>query len=132
MSKTKRPWGHWEVLKEEPGRKIKLLTVKPGQSLSKQRHFKRTEQWLCIEGNGILKMYGDTKFALEPGESSFIDIEEWHQLVNESEEDLIILEVQEGEECTEEDIEREDYKRIQKDLTSLNADGDDESMIEED
>ena len=125
MSKTKRPWGYWEVLKEEPGRKIKLLTVKPGQSLSKQRHFKRTELWLCIEGNGILKMYGDTRFALEPGES-------WHQLINESEENLFVLEVQEGEECSEEDIEREDYKRIQKDLTSLNADGDDESMIEED
>jgi mannose-1-phosphate guanylyltransferase len=104
---VKRPWGHWEVLKEESGRKIKLLTVKPGQQLSKQRHFKRSEQWLCLEGTGILKMYGDTRFALEPGESSFIDVEEWHQLVNESEEDLIILEVQEGEECTEEDIERQ-------------------------
>ena len=29
MSKTKRPWGYWEVLKEEPGRKIKLLNVRP-------------------------------------------------------------------------------------------------------
>jgi mannose-6-phosphate isomerase-like protein (cupin superfamily) len=104
---VKRPWGHWEVLKEEPGRKVKLLTVMPGQSLSKQRHFKRSEQWLCLEGEGILKMYGDTKFALEPGETAFIDIEQWHQLVNNGDEDLVILEVQEGEECVEEDIERQ-------------------------
>ena len=104
---VKRPWGHWEVLKEEPGRKVKLLTVMPGQSLSKQRHFKRSEQWLCLEGEGILKMYGDTKFALGPGETAFIDIEQWHQLVNNGDEDLVILEVQEGEECVEEDIERQ-------------------------
>ena len=105
----KRPWGHWEVLKEEPGRKIKLLTVSPGMSLSMQRHFKRSEVWLVVEGYGYVAMHG-TKFNLEPGDSFSIDIECWHQLVNNDESDLVILEVQEGDECVEGDIERKEVE----------------------
>ena len=36
----------------------------------------------------------------------YINKEEWHQLINETDEPLIIIEIQFGEKCDEDDIER--------------------------
>lgn len=108
-----RPWGKWEVLKEEPGRKVKLLTVSPGQSLSMQRHFKRREVWLVLEGRGRVTLHG-VDFALEPEDNITIEVEAWHQLINDGDSDLVVLEVQEGEECSEDDIERQDEFTFEK------------------
>jgi mannose-6-phosphate isomerase-like protein (cupin superfamily) len=38
--------------------------------------------------------------------SDFISNEEWHQLINDTEQPLKIIEIQYGEQCTENDIER--------------------------
>ena len=37
---------------------------------------------------------------------TYIDKEEWHQLVNKSNTPLKVIEIQFGENCVEEDIER--------------------------
>jgi len=102
-----RPWGQWEVLKEEPTRKLKLLKVKPHSSLSMQRHQYRSESWYVVEGEGYVVLHGAI-FRLQKGDSFDINVMEWHQLVNDTDGDLIIFEVQEGEKCTEEDIERKE------------------------
>ena len=102
-----RPWGQWEVLKEEPTRKLKLLKVKPHSSLSMQRHQYRSESWYVVEGEGYIILHG-VKFRLQKGDSIDIDVMEWHKLVNDTDNDLIIFEVQEGERCVEEDIERKE------------------------
>ena len=45
-----RPWGRYEVLEERPGFKVKVLEVKPGSRLSLQRHARRGEHWVVVEG----------------------------------------------------------------------------------
>ena len=116
--KTERQWGYYRVL-HEWGDKIKLkeLTVHPGQSLSMQKHSKRSEFWFVAEGeasvytlnrnNELYKKCKLTKF-----DNTFILQEEWHQLRNEKEYlPLKLIEIQYGRECIENDIERDDkYK----------------------
>ena len=39
--RTDRDWGYYTVLYDVPGNKVKQLVVKPGKSLSMQKHEKR-------------------------------------------------------------------------------------------
>jgi cytidyltransferase-like protein len=109
--KTERPWGYYRVLHEVSGMKVKELTVNPGKSLSMQKHHKREEYWILSEGRCDVKslLSGDytmpTKF-LDKHESYFVPLGEWHQLCNPYDKPCKIVEVQYGEECIEEDIER--------------------------
>lgn len=110
--KTQRQWGYYRVLYEQgPGTKVKELVVEPGRRLSMQRHHHRHELWYVAQGVASL-------FNLdEGGESTFVcDIntqqniliqqDSWHQLANLTDEPLKIVEIQFGDQCVEEDIER--------------------------
>ena len=110
--KTERDWGYWRVLDDKPdkGYKVKELVIYPGKSLSDQKHFKRSEEWNVLEGT--VKM--DTEWnsiqssiILEPKSRTFqIGKQVWHKASNPGTENTHILEVQWGEQCVEEDIER--------------------------
>lgn len=110
--KTKRSWGYYRVLHENnPTVKLKELTVDPGQSLSMQRHDKRNEFWFVSQGIATvytldvstdLELLGEYK----KHQHIWIDNRQWHQLRNETEKPLKIIEIQYGENCVEEDIER--------------------------
>lgn len=110
--KTERQWGYYRVLHED-GREVKLkeLTVDPGKALSMQRHNKRNEFWFVSQGTATvytlnvatdLELLGEYK----KHEHIWIDNRQWHQLRNETKEPLKIIEIQYGENCIEEDIER--------------------------
>lgn len=88
--KCKRDWGKWEVLNKGNGFKVKLLEVEPHKSLSKQRHKFREEFW----------------FFLDTGKKKFVPKMKWHQLGNNTDDKIRILEVQLGGYCEEDDIER--------------------------
>ena len=110
--KTERQWGYYRVLHEDgPSVKVKELTVDPGKSLSMQRHKHRFEHWFVTEGiatvntldadnNTVMKNFIMTNMQ------TYIGREEWHQLVNKSDMPLKVIEIQFGEKCVEEDIER--------------------------
>jgi len=109
--KVIRDWGYYRVLHEvSKAVKVKELTVEPGKSLSMQRHFSRNELWFVAEGiatlhtleNDEVKHLGDFGFS----QTIFIKYEDWHQLSNTQDYDLKIIEIQYGEDCIEEDIER--------------------------
>jgi cytidyltransferase-like protein len=109
--KTLREWGYYRILHDVPGCKVKELTVEPGQSLSMQKHFKRNEYWLVSEGVCILNSVLPSGYALptlklETHSSHVIPAGDWHQLTNPFDEPCRIVEIQYGEECVEEDIER--------------------------
>lgn len=110
--KTERPWGYYRVL-HKYGKEVKLkeLTVNPGKSLSMQRHSDRAEHWFVAEGRATV--YGinvksdyEVIGVYEQFQSIHIRRTEWHQLSNESNQPLKIIEIQYGNNCTEEDIER--------------------------
>ena len=112
--KTERQWGYWRVLdhKPEKGYKVKELVIYPGKSLSDQKHFKRSEQWIVLEGVVDMQTeYNSNKdmVQLKPhGMPYEISKEVWHKPSNSGTENAHILEIQWGNECIEEDIERRD------------------------
>ena len=109
--KTDRPWGYYRVLHEVPGMKVKELTVNPGQSLSMQKHKLRSEYWIVSEGSAKVASelaggYTIPAVQLEKHEHHDVLKGEWHRLVNPYDVPVKIVEIQYGESCIEEDIER--------------------------
>jgi cytidyltransferase-like protein len=104
--KTTRPWGYYRVLHEVAGTKVKELTVDPNQKLSMQRHKHRAEFWFVTEGTATVKWdeFGHTKIIKH--NSDFISNDEWHQLINATDQPLKIIEIQYGDQCSEDDIDR--------------------------
>lgn len=109
-------WGYWEVLDDEfTDAKMKKLVVTPGGCLSYQKHAKRSELWFVAQGYGKL-IYNEStgidhlKDMVQPlkqFQNIVIQAGRWHQIINDSRTDnLVIYEIQYGEECVEEDIQR--------------------------
>ena len=108
-NKTNRSWGHYRVLYEAEGTKVKELTVNPGQSLSMQRHEHRNEYWHVVEGEATVcesRPNSAAKKTLYKHHSVNIPSTVWHKLSNETDKPLQIVEIQWGTKCVEEDIER--------------------------
>ena len=111
--KTERQWGYYRVLHEVEGTKVKELTVDPGKSLSMQRHKYRAEHWMVSEGKCVVNSKMPNGYSLPSKELTVhqafdIPLGEWHQLTNPFDVPCRIVEIQYGEHCIEEDIERED------------------------
>jgi cytidyltransferase-like protein len=109
--KTERNWGYYRVLHEVPGTKVKELTVEPGQSISLQRHFKRKEFWFVTHGacqvvSTMPNGYALPVLLLKEHLHHFVPKGEWHQIQNPYDVPCKIVEIQFGEACDEEDIER--------------------------
>jgi len=102
---TQRQWGYYRVIHEAEGMKVKELVVEPGQSLSMQRHFKRNEFWVVQQGACRVNLATET-VDLGLHEIMAIPVGEWHQLTNPYETACHIVEIQYGDDCIEEDIER--------------------------
>jgi mannose-1-phosphate guanylyltransferase/mannose-6-phosphate isomerase len=107
-----RPWGSYEVLGEGSGYKMKKIVVKPGKRLSLQKHFKRNEHWVVVEGEALVTI-DDSEMQIKRNESIYIKKGQTHRLENTTNSDLIVIEVQTGEYLGEDDIVRisDDYDR---------------------
>lgn len=110
--KTSRAWGYYRVLHEVGANtKLKELTVVPKTCLSMQRHEQRAEFWFVAQGQATVYTLNNSTdeellgtFAKH--EHIFIPKNSWHMLCNETGEPLKLIEIQYGENCVEEDIER--------------------------
>lgn len=101
-----RKWGTYRVLYNDGAIQIKILTVRPGEATSKQRHAKRNE--LFVPLHDLEKRLEDTGTIEDvTGLAYIIRAGVWHQLANDNTgKDEVWLEVQFGEAIDEEDIER--------------------------
>jgi D-beta-D-heptose 7-phosphate kinase/D-beta-D-heptose 1-phosphate adenosyltransferase len=110
--KTERDWGYYRVLHENGKEvKVKELTVDPGKYLSMQRHNNRLELWFVAEGTAtVYTINSSSDEELDGVYNKFRSINiaanQWHRLANETDKPLKIIEIQYGEVCIEEDIER--------------------------
>ena len=110
--KTERPWGYYRVLHENgPEVKVKELTVEPKKYLSMQKHNSRLELWFVAEGTATVYTINNSSDeeldgVYEKFRNIHIATNQWHRLANETDKPLKIIEIQYGEECIEEDIER--------------------------
>ncbi len=100
-----RPWGMFENLLDSKICKVKRLTVNPGHHLSLQYHYKRSEHWVVVQGRATVQLEDETLY-LEPGQSIDIPLGAQHALGNDTDEDVIVIEVQMGSYFGEDDIVR--------------------------
>jgi mannose-1-phosphate guanylyltransferase/mannose-6-phosphate isomerase len=103
--KVHRPWG-WYDSTDEGGRfKVKRIQVKPGASLSLQKHHHRAEHWIVVKGTAEITN-GDNVLLLTENQSTFIPLGQVHRLANPGTIPLEIIEVQSGSYLGEDDIVR--------------------------
>ena len=108
-----KPWGGFLVLEDCPAHKVKRIWVHPGQRLSYQKHFRRSEHWVILEGRARVTLDGK-EIILRQGESTDIPREAAHRIENIGDTQLTFIEVQWGDYFGEDDIVRleDDYGRV--------------------
>ncbi len=108
-----RPWGGFLVLEEQPTHKVKRIWVNPGQRLSYQKHQLRSEHWVIILGDAKVTVNGK-EFSLKAGDSIDIPLGSAHRIENIGSVPLSFIEIQRGEDFSENDVIRleDDYGRV--------------------
>ncbi len=111
--KCYRPWGSYESLKSGLDFQIKEIIVNPNSAISLQKHKKRSEHWVIINGTATVTK-GNRKIQLKKNQSIDIKVGEMHRLENKTNKELRIIEIQTGKYLGEDDIIRykDDYKRV--------------------
>jgi len=105
-----RPWGFYKSTFINKHSQSKIITVKPLQQLSLQKHLKREEHWIVIKGEGTVYLEESVK-KIGVGDYVFIPKGCKHRLINTSDIDTLMLtEVQIGTYFGEDDIIR--YKDV--------------------
>lgn len=109
-----RIWGSFYNLFEEDQVKVKELIVDPGKGMSFQKHFKRSEIWMVSKGSCVVNYSKDDpdikkNIQLNMFDHYLVPVGDWHQITNPFDEPCHLIEIQYGEACVEDDIERTEY-----------------------
>jgi mannose-1-phosphate guanylyltransferase/mannose-6-phosphate isomerase len=110
-----RPWGFYKSTILSSHAQAKVITVFPESELSLQEHKKREEHWVIIKGNGKVVL-GESLIDVYPGKYIYIPKGCKHQIINDSDENILFSEVQLGDYFGEDDIIRysDKYGRVKK------------------
>jgi glycosyltransferase involved in cell wall biosynthesis len=100
-----RPWGSFTVLDEATGYKVKRIEVLPRKRLSYQKHARRAEHWMVVQGTGKVTLDG-CEITLRAGETVDVPIGAAHRIENPGDEKLVFIEIQRGDYLGEDDIVR--------------------------
>jgi mannose-1-phosphate guanylyltransferase/mannose-6-phosphate isomerase len=102
-----RPWGSYDSLESRDRFQVKRIVVKPGASLSLQKHHHRAEHWIVVSGTAEVTC-DDKIFLLGENQSTYIPLGSVHRLRNPGKVVLELIEVQSGSYLGEDDIVRFD------------------------
>ncbi|MGH8161400.1 MAG: mannose-1-phosphate guanylyltransferase/mannose-6-phosphate isomerase [Gammaproteobacteria bacterium] len=107
-----RPWGWYEGMVSGDRFQVKHICVKPGASLSLQKHHHRAEHWTIVRGTAEVTR-GEETFLVTEDQSAYIPLGTKHRLHNPGSIPLELVEVQTGSYLGEDDIVRydDDYGR---------------------
>jgi mannose-1-phosphate guanylyltransferase/mannose-6-phosphate isomerase len=86
---------------------VKRIMVKPGGSLSLQKHHHRAEHWVVVKGTAEVTV-NDTASLVHENESVYVPVGSLHRLANPGRIPLEVIEVQIGSYTGEDDIIRAD------------------------
>ena len=100
-----RPWGWYDSIDLGERFQVKRIGVKPGASLSLQKHHHRAEHWIVVKGTAEVTC-GQKTFLMSENQSTYIPIGEVHRLHNPGKMELEMIEVQSGGYLGEDDIVR--------------------------
>lgn len=109
-----RPWGSFTVLEEGDGYKVKRLNVLRGKRLSYQRHSRRSEHWIVVQGVAKTVLDG-REIIVRTGEAVDVPVGTAHRIENPGDVELVLIEIQRGDYLGEDDIVRlsDDFGRVQ-------------------
>jgi mannose-1-phosphate guanylyltransferase/mannose-6-phosphate isomerase len=119
--KVARPWGSYDRIEAGARFQVKRIEVKPGGTLSLQKHYHRAEHWIIVKGTAEVTR-GKETFLLTENQSTYIPLGEVHRLHNPGRTPLEMIEVQSGSYLGEDDIVRLDdnYGRTVVPITAAN------------
>jgi mannose-1-phosphate guanylyltransferase/mannose-6-phosphate isomerase len=100
-----RPWGWYDSIDTGERFQVKRIGVKPGASLSLQKHHHRAEHWVVVKGTAEVTR-GQEVYLVSENQSTYIPIGEVHRLHNPGKLELEMIEVQSGSYLGEDDIVR--------------------------
>ena len=111
--RVERPWGSYDSVDAGTRFQVKRIVVKPGASLSLQKHYHRAEHWIIVTGTAEVTR-GAKTFLISENQSTYIPVGEVHRLRNPGKVPLEMIEVQSGSYLGEDDIVRLDdtYGRV--------------------
>ncbi len=104
---VRRPWGSYDSLEAADRFQVKRIVVKPGASLSLQKHHHRAEHWIVVSGTAEVTC-DDKVFLLGENQSTYIPLGSVHRLRNPGKVPVELIEVQSGSYLGEDDIVRFD------------------------
>lgn len=108
---VERPWGNFRQFVSNGNFTLKIITVKPNESLSLQSHAHRSEFWHVISGSGKVEIASVVQDTTEGGEYE-IAVGEKHRL-SAGPNGLQVLEIATGEFDEEDIVHYEDkYGRV--------------------
>ena len=108
-----RPWGTYETTDSGDRFQTKRIVVKPGEKLSLQMHYHRSEHWIVVSGTAIVTIDDKVQIVSE-NQSVYIAAGATHRLENPGKVPLHLIEVQCGSYLGEDDIVRfeDKYSRV--------------------
>ena len=102
-----RPWGTYKTLELGDGFQVKIITVNPGGRLSLQKHFKRSEHWIVVQGEPTITVGTEVK-TYKINDAVYIPLGTPHRMENLTDKSAAVIEVQIGSYLGEDDIVRLD------------------------
>ncbi|CAM6233432.1 mannose-1-phosphate guanylyltransferase/mannose-6-phosphate isomerase [Escherichia coli] len=100
-----RPWGKYDSIDEGSRYQVKRITINPGEGISLQMHYHRSEHWIIVAGTAKVTLDGEVRLLTE-NESIYIPSGSPHCLQNPGKIPLNLIEVRSGSYLEEDDIIR--------------------------
>ncbi|MDY0310863.1 MAG: mannose-1-phosphate guanylyltransferase/mannose-6-phosphate isomerase [Desulfobacterales bacterium] len=100
-----RPWGVLEVIVQAPRFQVNRLTLRPGAGISLQKHHRRSEHWIVVQGTALVTR-GNQQLTVKTDESVFIPPGVIHRIQNPEKSLLEVIEVQTGDDLGDGDTLR--------------------------
>ena len=112
MGQINEPWGWYKTIYSHPGFKINHICVFPNNRLALHSHKQRSEHWVVVKGNSMVRIGNDELF-LHANQNVFIPTRVLHRIENIGDENLEFVETQIGEYLDDYDviIYEDDYGR---------------------
>jgi len=104
---VKKPWGNFKQYTLNEPATVKIITVEPGQCLSKQSHCMRDELWVPLDDEAEMEI-GNRKIRPKKGEEIWIPRNVVHRLAAKDKR-VRVLEISFGT-FDEEDVRRYEDK----------------------
>ncbi len=99
------PWGVVKILEQGERYCINRIEIKPGEHMTEQMHYHRSEHWIVVSGTAKVICNGKETLLMQ-NQSTYVPMNTRHRVENPGVIPLVMIEVQNGEYLGNDDIIR--------------------------